>query len=372
MRIKCFTPSNFVTGGVAQCSHSIKLSLDKRGKKIRIEPNDQFDTSNPFYFIKKALRSSNCDVLLVQYNADLFGNLFGVNGVYAFIFYFLVKLANVKIATTIHDIPALNKYTKFQQKVLRLLFFPVLFYSDKITVHTNEARSLILEYGCKKDKLVKVEHGINVAGIKIQNKNVAKKKIRKKNKKIIFAWGFIRPSKGYEKVIAVMPKLSKEIVFIIAGPVYNRNKKNRASVDLKYCNYLKALTRRLKLNKRIFIEDRRLTDKEIELYMSAADISILPYKFITQSGVLSRSFAYKRIILASNVPPFPSIKKDYGSIETYKLNDEEDLINKIKLLLYNKRRIKNLNKKVEQIRKIRDWDNISIQLWDLFENIYKL
>jgi glycosyltransferase involved in cell wall biosynthesis len=371
MKSKFFTPYDSREGGMTEYSRSIHDSLNKSGRCIEIVTNNNFSTSNPFYFIRKALKCRKCDSLLVQFNASLFGKLFKFNGVYLGLFYFLLLFRGPKIVSIIHDIPDLSKMSFYKRFFLKSLYLPILLFSNKITVHNPDARKLILEYGCPKRKIELVEHGINTTDIKIQNKQKAKKKIGFENKKILLSWGYIRASKNNEEIIKVMPKLPKNIIFIVVGPSWILDQKNAVSADKKYCEYLYDLVKQKNLQSRVIIDIRRLNDQEISDYMSAADISVLPYKFSTQSGVLSKSWAYKKTVLASDVPPFSYLKNQYGGLETFQLGNEQDLINKIKSLLYDKKKISNLNKNVESICKKRNWNVISLEFWNILEKFIK-
>lgn len=366
MNAKLFTPLG--DGGLREYSLSIERGLSKMGKKIELIANDNHTTKNPIYFINKAILCRNCNVLLTHFNTSLFGRLCGINGIYSFLFYFLVFLNGSKITTIIHDIPKLKKYSLFSQVCLKLLYFPIFLFSTNIIVHNPIAKKDILKYGCSEKKINIIEHGIDIETIKIQNKSTAKKKIGFPHKKILLCWGYIRASKNCEEIIKIMPYLPKNIIFIIVGPSWNVDKRNAAPKDEKYVEYLYQLIKQNDLNDRVFLYPRQLTSEEISDYMSAADISVLPYKFSTQSGVLSKSWAYKRIVLTSDVLPFSYLKKTYNALETFRLGDAKDLINKITLLLSNSKKIENLNKNMEYVRKKRDWNVISLEFWNVLKN----
>ncbi|MBN1645252.1 glycosyltransferase [Candidatus Woesearchaeota archaeon] len=371
MNAKFFAPLGPGGGGSTEYSLAIQRSLVKANKKIELLNNPNHITKNPLYFINKARKCRNCDVLLTHFNTNLFGRLFGINGVYSLLYYFLVSLKGPKIVTIIHDIPKLRKYSLFSQLCLKILYFPIFFFGTQVIVHNPIAKMDILKYGCPKNKIKIIEHGIDIDTIKIQNNKIAKKKIGFPNKKILLSWGYIRPSKNNEEIIKIMPQLPKNVIFIVVGPGWHDDKKNSSPEDKKYFEYLCRLTKQNKLSDRVFLYPKKLSAEEISNYMSAADISVLPYKFSTQSGVLSKSWAYKRIVLASDVSPFSYLKKKYNALETFQLGNEQDLVNTIKSLLSDSKKISILHKNISAVRKKRDWNVISWEFWDLLEKVYK-
>ncbi len=362
MKVGFFTPT-MAGEGISDCSFALGKSLTKLNTSVEFIANNLFDTSNsmlskmnPFYFIYKAMLCWKYDVLFIQFNAQLFGSIWKLNGIYIFIFYFMVALKNIKILTYIHDLPVLapNKRTNF---LLKLLFYPMIFFSNTIIIPSPDAQSLLLQYGCKKNKIAKLEIGI-YSNLPQMNTSLAKKKLGlTSNKKLLFMWGYFRSTKGYDAIIRAMPHLPQNIILIMIGPV--------RLIDKNYFEYLLKLINELGLTSRIQAENRRLDSKELTVYMNAADLIILPYTLTTQSSVLTHALAYHKLILTSDVSPFPSIKEESSCIETYHLGDQNDLLTKINQLLYNSNKIREIRKNIAKICLNRSWDSIAKRLLTL-------
>jgi len=371
MKVTFFTPSGSDHGGIAQCSDFLKVALNKKGKSVKFVKNNNFSSSNPFYFLKRAIRCMNSDVLFVQYNTNLFGKFFGLNGVFAYLFYFIVFLARCKIVTTIHDIPELEKYATYKKLVLKFLFFPILFFSNVITVHNPIAKKLILEYGCKESKIKLLELGIDLDIKTFSNSKKAKKELGFSDKKLLLLWGYIRPSKGCDIAINAMKHVPEDVSLVVIGPTWSQDKSNSVSKDQTYFDDLKELVKNLKLSSRVFVEGKMLDDDEVAKYMSAADVVLLPYRFITQSAVLVRCLAFRKKVLTSNIPPFQDVKNKYHATETFKINSGEDFAKKVDLLLNDSKKISDLEKNIEAVRKALDWNNIAAELWKIFISAFK-
>jgi glycosyltransferase involved in cell wall biosynthesis len=70
-----------------------------------------------------------------------------------------------------------------------------------------------------------------------------------------------------------------------------------------------------------------------DLYFKAADVIVLPYRKIFQSGVLLMALRYKLPVIMTDLPPNAEFVKDYLCAKLFKANDEKDLHEKISELL---------------------------------------
>lgn len=76
---------------------------------------------------------------------------------------------------------------------------------------------------------------------------------------------------------------------------------------------------------RILLKDEYISDEEAEVYFKAADVLVLPYRYIYQSGVLFLGYSFGLPVLAADVG---SLKEDIVEGETgsvFKPDDPVDL-----------------------------------------------
>ncbi|MDN5354260.1 MAG: hypothetical protein PWQ09_1016 [Candidatus Cloacimonadota bacterium] len=108
-------------------------------------------------------------------------------------------------------------------------------------------------------------------------KQTAKQKLELTDKRVILFFGYIKPYKGLDLLIAAFSKLKKQLPnlhLLIVGEVYGD--------DQVYFDMLRDFDVAADTT---FI-NRFVSDVEVELYFKAADVLALPYKQATQSGVL--------------------------------------------------------------------------------------
>jgi D-inositol-3-phosphate glycosyltransferase len=114
-------------------------------------------------------------------------------------------------------------------------------------------------------------------------------------------FGFIRSYKGLDLLIKALaePMLrAKNLKLIIAGEFYEDNKP------------YKDLIRQNNLEKEIIIFDRFINDSEVNVFFSAADMVVQPYRSATQSGVTQIAYHFEKPMLVTDVGGLREIVPD--------------------------------------------------------------
>src|SRR5207302_7164793 len=116
-----------------------------------------------------------------------------------------------------------------------------------------------------------------------------------KDEKTLLFFGNIAPYKGLEYLVAAFTELSKECFnyrLIIAGSVKNCQ------------TYWRAVERSIVLSgvgERIIRKIEYVPDEDTEIYFKAADVLVLPYTYIFQSGVLFLGYSFGLPAIAADV-----------------------------------------------------------------------
>jgi glycosyltransferase involved in cell wall biosynthesis len=113
--------------------------------------------------------------------------------------------------------------------------------------------------------------------------------------KAILFFGNIAPYKGIEYLVAALAKLcqvDRTYRLIIAG-------KPKGCED--YWAGIKADMERLGLKDRVVEKIEYIPDEEVEVYFKAADVLVLPYNHIFQSGVLFLGYSFGLPVVATDV-----------------------------------------------------------------------
>ena len=167
-----------------------------------------------------------------------------------------------------------------------------------ILVHTAPMKNeLIVDFGIPSQRVSIIPFGINnTCPATLLGRCEARERIGiGQDEKILLFFGQIAPYKGLEYLIAAMAELAKEdqdFRLVIAG----RIKPGYAS----YWNVIQSEISRAGLGKRIIQNIRFIPEAEVEIYFKAADVVVIPYVEIFQSGVPFLSYSFGLPVIATD------------------------------------------------------------------------
>jgi glycosyltransferase involved in cell wall biosynthesis len=359
---------NLVTSWDKQCgiaTYSTFLAEElKRETKVYITSLPKKFALNPYFVILGYNVAHSQDIVHVQFEYGLFSNLYlGKRNLTAFaslLFYLGLSLGNRLVITTIHE-PRKNtmaggKSGVFYTKLLDSLIFTV---SDLIIIHTLESKILMkTEYGVSESKLCVIPHG-SYEKPYLLNKNECKLKLGLQGKTVMTILGFVTPKKGHDLVIPLLPQLDSNVQLVIAGGP-------QIAADAQFLEQLKRMAEQHHCLDRVTFTGY-LSD--LSTILNATDLAILPYRSVTDSGVLHLFVSYRVPLLASDLRAFKEIYQEYGCIELFKTEDNKDLLMKIQYLLSNEELRDSLKAKCENMWNVTKWSSIAQRHIEVYREI---
>lgn len=207
------------------------------------------------------------------------------------------KLLGKRIAFTAHNVNAgkrdandswLNRLTlKIQYRLV-----------DHIFVHTTKMKSELLEdFGVRERAVTIIPFGINNS---VPDTNLtpvqAKQRLGIGGERTILFFGNIGPYKGVDYLVAAFQRIvaiDANYRLIIAG-------KPRGGCE----KYLVEIQETINLDAnrtRVIQKIGYIPDEETELYFKAADVLVLPYTHVSQSGVLFLGYSFGLPVIAADV-----------------------------------------------------------------------
>jgi len=154
---------------------------------------------------------------------------------------------------------------------------------------------LIAEFDVPGNRVVVIPFGINNAVPRTDlSQTEAKRRlgIRDDHKTMLF-FGKIGPYKGLDQLLAAFQTIlgqHADYRLIIAGSPRGGSEQ-----------YWRELQQSIRKDERILVRAEFIPDQDIELYFKAADILVLPYRHIYQSGVLFLGYSFGLPVLAADV-----------------------------------------------------------------------
>ena len=282
-------------------------------------------------FLGKVLRISTYYAKLIRYAATsrpkifhiLWNNKFELFDRTLLMLYY--RLLGKRIVLTAHNVNAgkrdskdtwLNRFTlRIQYRLTNHMF-----------VHTEKMKGELLEeFGVHGARVTVIPFGINNA---VPNTSLtpadAKQRLElRKNEKTILFFGRITPYKGLEYLIAAFRQilcLDQNYRLIIAGNP-DRCEGYWRAIREEIHDYVKK--------GQILLKANFIPDDETEVYFKAADVVVLPYRDIYQSGVLFLGHSFGLPVVAADVG---SLKDEIVEGKTGFLFRPEDSVDLAKVI----------------------------------------
>jgi glycosyltransferase involved in cell wall biosynthesis len=279
------------------------------------------------------------------------------------------KVLRKKLVFTAHNVNAgvrdgndniINRLTlRFMYKIV-----------DHIIVHTKRMKQqLIDEFNIRDSKVTVVPYGINNM---VFNSHLTATEAKKNfglrdNDRVILFFGIIKTYKGLEDLLLALANLKKKadsIKLIIAG-----------KIDRNYNIYWEELSRIIEENNlkdNIIERIEFIPDTEVEIYFKAADVLILPYKYIYQSGILFLSLTFGLPIIATDVGSLKEIIVEGKTGFVCSPQDPVDLAEKI-AKYFQSDLYKNLDVNREEIIKYANekysWVKIAEKTFSIYKSL---
>ena len=322
----------------------------------------------PFQVFKRLL-GNKIDIVHVQHEIYLYGGL-GSTIVFPLLLCF-IRLLRKPVIVTLHGvIPLSNIDGRFLREnwirgnpfVMRIGFIllvrMIMSLSTSIIVHEEEFKEVLrAQYNCPAHKVYVIHHGIEERNDLLE-KDQAKQILGLSGKNVTFFFGYITGYKNIELLIESAEFLkTPDWVIVIAGGSHPR-----LSADPDYRRYLLDLHEKaLATSKDGILFRGFISEDEIPLYFSAADLVVFPYEICMHaSGPLSLAISYGKPFLISD-----SFKEMFVLEDAIFRGDPRELASKIDQFFGNANfRLRNLAY-VKKLKKERLWSKVAEDMKEL-------
>lgn len=235
------------------------------------------------------------------------------------------KLLGKRVVFTAHNVNA-GKRDQNDSWLNRVTLRIQYSLSDHIFVHTDGMKNeMLAEFSIPEEKISVIPFGINNAVPNTSLSSLEAKRqlgISRGDRSLLF-FGNIAPYKGLEYLIAAFGELLKKDrgyrLLIVGKPKGSET----------YWNQVRRSIASSGIANRVIEKIEYIPDEETELYFKAADVLILPYAHVFQSGVVFLGYSFGLPAIAADVG---TLKDDIIEGETgfvFKPRDSSDLARKI-------------------------------------------
>jgi beta-1,4-mannosyltransferase len=232
----------------------------------------------------------------------------------------IVKLLGTKIIWTVHNLfEHERRYPQVELFFARLL---VRLY-DQLIIHCSFAREVVVQSyhlpNRVKDKIYVIPHGNYIESYENRvTREEARAKIGLEDRDIVFLYfGMIRPYKGVLRMTDAFRKLhNPRVRLLIVG--------EPASEAIR-----RELRRFCESDRRIRAFLKFVPDEDVQLYMNAADVVVLPFQDILTSGSALLAMSFGKAIIVPRLGCIPEVL-DKKSGFLYNHNEEQGLLGAMK------------------------------------------
>jgi glycosyltransferase involved in cell wall biosynthesis len=173
---------------------------------------------------------------------------------------------------------------------------------------------------------------------------------------VLLFFGLVREYKGLRYLLEAVPAIQAElgaIRLLIAGEFW-RDKQT----------YLDQMTR-LGIEQNVTIVDRYIPNEKVPIYFSAADVAVLPYTDVTQSGVVQLAFGFGLPVITTRVGGLAEVVEDEETGLLVPPGDCAALAEAVRRYFREGRRAR-MTEAIKQSRDRFDWKKLVVSLEEMF------
>lgn len=265
-------------------------------------------SKNPLPYVRGAVRAglSSKDVIHVQHEYGIFGPKSLWSWVFFPILYLIAGLRGTPVVVTFHS--AWNRETIGPPLVLLKMVYVKL---NNWLIASGADYSVFLSENCRErfaestsiGRHEVMAHGVHVDTIEMSSDEAKREFGYDSDDTVVAVPGYVRPEKGQDVFVEMADRVP-EHEFLVAGGT-------QADEDE---SFLREIERSAPENVQI---TGVLDDREFHAAFNAADLVVLPYREVTQSGVLNWCVAYEVPTLASDEPYFVRLESEWNCVELF-------------------------------------------------------
>jgi glycosyltransferase involved in cell wall biosynthesis len=276
------------------------------------------------------------------------------------------KMRGKKIVFTAHNVNQARRDSNdslLNRVTLRIQYR----LADHIFTHTQRMKTeLVEDFGVRDQAITVIRYPVNNA---VPHTDLTPAEAKRRlgigaSERAVLCFGGIKPYKGIEFLLAAFQQLltrEKNYRLIVAGEPKKRSE--------DYLAGIRETIERDFSRGEVLLKAQFIPDEEIELYFKAADVLVLPYKEIFQSGVLFLAYSFGLPVVATDVGSFREDVTEGSTGFLCKAGDPSDMANAIGTFFASDlyRDLKNRRQEIKDYANTRhSWDAVG----ELTCNVY--
>lgn len=325
-----------------------KSQFDKNSlNKIKYNAFYSLDSLNPISWLSTAnsIQKLQPGLVIIQWWTPFFAPLY----------YCLCKIlkysSSVKLLFICH-----NAFPHDSSKLDKILTKLVLGNADTCIVHSREDQDNLKRMTTIKNIRRTFLPTYDIFNFKKMDKKYAKS-ILKIDGNVILFFGFVRKYKGLKYLLDAFKEIIKSIDanLLIAGEFWDDKAQYITQIEM------------LGIGEKVKIVDEYIPNEDVGIYMSCADVMVLPYVSATQSAVIQTAYGFDLPVIATTVGGLPDVVIDGKTGYTVEPENSIDLAGKI-IQFFKDNRSDEFRNNIKQMKHMFSWDRMVELIEDIAKN----
>lgn len=197
-----------------------------------------------------------------------------------------LRVLSCRLFMTVHNLLPHDRHTHLNH----MMYWVIYRLPHKLVVHTlGMKNSLIEQFGIRADRIVVMHHGVDDVP------DAAPQSYLARNTLHVLLFGVLSPYKGADLLLQALQHCpDMPVHMVIAGEC--------AQPD--YANEIARLIETTGKPHRVVWDRGFVPEDKVRGYFESADVVVLPYRHIDQSGVLFTAFRFGTPVIATDVGAF--------------------------------------------------------------------
>jgi glycosyltransferase involved in cell wall biosynthesis len=272
----------------------------------------------------------------------------------------IAKIKQIRIVLSVHNVlpHERGRYRLFFDKMINKMLFP---FADKLIVHNQRNKQMLRkQYKLNPNDIEVITHGVLDL---VKTTTISQKKARELihlplDKQIILFFGYIRPYKGVDVLLRafalVQHDLPNALLYIVGQPL-----------GTTWAPYQQIINQS-QLEERVHVELGFAPEENIAPVFSAANVVVLPYKYLdTHGGIGALALAFGKPLIVTNVGGLPEYVQN--PIAVVRPDDVEHLAQILKRVLTDKTLLSELATDSKTQAKTLSWETIADQTITVYQ-----
>ena len=271
----------------------------------------------------------------------------------------LAKMYGFKVVVTAHDVESFSG----ERDVVKAR--EILLYSNKVIAHNEVSKNeLVSKISLPLSLISVIPHGNYLDSITdFPKKTAARRAIGfSSSDKIILFFGQIKKVKGLDVLLRSLPEVIQvypDVKLVIAGKVWKDDFSFYEKIIKENC-----------LDNNIISHIHYIPDDAVENYYCSADLIVLPYKKIYQSGVLLMAMSYKVPVLTSDIAGMTEIITDNKNGYIFESENEKSLSSKLIDIFSKQKQLMLIGKEgFNTVKRDYDWNKIGFMTSEVYREL---